>query len=46
METFVAFTQSRNHGLVKSDYADALKTLALTQAVDLSVVTGEMVRLS
>ena len=45
MEAFVEFTRTRDQSLVKSDYADALKTLALTQAVDKSVVTGEMIRL-
>ncbi len=44
METFVEFTQTRDPELVKSDYSDALKTQALTQAVDQSVVSGEMVR--
>ncbi len=45
METFVEFTRNRNQEMVKSDYADALRTLALTQAVDQAVVSGEMVRL-
>lgn len=43
MEAFVRLVRTGNRELIRSDYADALKTLALTQAVDRAVTDGEVV---
>ncbi|MCG3196362.1 MAG: Myo-inositol 2-dehydrogenase [bacterium] len=45
MEAFIELVRTGDRALARSDYTDSLKTLALTQAVDRSVVTGEMVNL-
>jgi predicted dehydrogenase len=43
IESFVKMVRTGDRKQIRSDYADALKTLALTQAVDQAVVSGGMV---
>ncbi|KXK39705.1 MAG: L-arabinose 1-dehydrogenase [Candidatus Hinthialibacteria bacterium OLB16] len=45
MEDFVEFIRTRNPELVKSDYSDAIKTQALTQAINQSVEQEKMIDL-
>lgn len=45
METFVEYVRTRDPQLVKSDYADAIKTQALTQAINQSVEQETLINL-